>query len=350
MATPEPSLAEAMERQAAACVLLGSEQYATLIRELRTDLLAGGSTASLLVGRTDAPLRDAVVLRLLAAVHRLVLRGAAPELAPRYASAGGDGAPIPRSLFLDVALRHRNEIDLALSQNVQTNEVSRCAALVPAFAVVSRTFGLPLAMHEIGASGGLISNWDRYWYDCHGSTFGDPSSAVRFTSNWDEPFDLSGIAAVASRRSCDIAPLDVSTDDAQLRLLSFVWPDQSSRFTVLSSALSVAQQFPLSVEQADAGEWLDEALLRRSPGETSVVFHSIVWQYLPQSTKERVRTVLSRVGAEATPARPLAWVRLEPAGAVADVRITTWPGNEEFCLAVSTYHGMSVRTARPSQS
>jgi hypothetical protein len=345
MATQEPGLPEAMDRQATACDQLGSRQYAALIRDLRADLQGGSRTAALLDGRTDAPLRDAIVLRLLAAVHRIVLRGDAPTLASHYGSAGGDGSRIPAGLFLDVAEQHLDEVLLALTQNVQTNEVARCAALLPAFAHVSRTTALPLAMFEIGASGGLISNWDRYWYDCNGSTFGDPSSAVRFTTNWNDQFDLSGVTPVVSRRSCDIAPLDVTRADARLRLLSFIWPDQTSRFVLLTGALSIADRYAPVVDRADAGDWLDELLLDRQLGQVNVVYHSIVWQYLPRSTKDHVRAVLEREGEAATNERPLAWVRLEPAGSIADVRITLWPGAQEVVCATSSYHGTSVHSA-----
>jgi len=123
MPTEEPNLADAMRRQAQACEALGSAQYALLIRALVADLEAGGPTADLLEGRTDQPLRDAITLRLLAAVHRIVLRGDALGLADRYASVGGDNGPIDVQRFLDVVARHHDEVVEALGQNVQTNEV-----------------------------------------------------------------------------------------------------------------------------------------------------------------------------------------------------------------------------------
>ena len=230
MATAEPTLAEAMGRQADACDALGSPLYARLIRNLRNDLEAGGATHGLLSGRTDSPLRDAIVLRLLGAVHRIVLRGDAPDLALQYPSAGGTGSSIDPGLFLENAMRFESEVVEALYQNVQTNEVGRCAALVPAFALIARESGLPLTMLELGASGGLISNWDRYRYECHGSALGPADSTVRFTDRWSDPFDLSGDVVVAARSACDVAPLDVTTAADRLRLLSFVWPDQQQRF------------------------------------------------------------------------------------------------------------------------
>jgi hypothetical protein len=74
----------------------------------------------------------------------------------------------------------------------------------------------------------------------------------------------------------------------------------------------------------------------------TVVHHSSVWQYLPGPTRDRMRAALRRAGAAATAARPLGWLRLEPAGAVSDVRLTWWPGGEEEVLGVAGYHGEPV--------
>jgi len=343
VATEEPGLAEALRLQAMACAALGSTQYATLIEALRSDVERGGLVHELLAHRPEAPLRDALILRLLGGVHHLVLQGAAPELAERYPSAGGDGATINPDAFLAVVARNRDAIADALGRTVQTNEVGRCAALLPAFAEVARSTRLPLHMLEVGASAGLLSNWDRYRYECFASTYGDPTSGVRMTDRWVEPFDLAMPSVVSSRAACDIAPLDIRDRDARLRLLSFVWPDQQRRFELLAAALEVAAVHPPVVDRADAAVWLEHQLAIRPDATATIVFHSIVWQYLARPTKERMRELLLAHGSAATRERPLAWVRMEPAGAIADVRITMWPGASEQCVALTSYHGLDVR-------
>ena len=49
----------------------------------------------------------------------------------------------------------------------------------------------------------------------------------------------------------------------------------------------------------------------------------------------------------ATPDAPVCWLRMEPAGEVADVRLSTWPGrdggHDEELLATTGYHGPPVR-------
>lgn len=350
VATEEPGLAEALQRQAAACAALGSAQYATLIEALRSDVERGGLIHELLARRPEAPLRDALILRLLGGVHHLVLQGAAPELAARYPSVGGDGATIDPAAFLAVVARNRDAITDALGRTVQTNEVGRCAALLPAFAEVARATHLPLHMLEVGASAGLLSNWDRYRYECFSSNFGDRTSGVRMIDRWAEPFDLAMPSIVQSRAACDIAPLNIREDDSRLRLLSFVWPDQQRRFELLAAALDVAAMHQPVVDQADAAVWLEHQLAVRPDDATTIVFHSIVWQYLPRSTKERMRGLLVKHGSTTTRTRPLAWVRMEPAGVVADVRITMWPDASERCVAVTSYHGLDVRRPKEDAS
>ncbi|MEZ5203589.1 MAG: hypothetical protein R2701_04150 [Acidimicrobiales bacterium] len=38
----------------------------------------------------------------------------------------------------------------------------------------------------------------------------------------------------------------------------------------------------------------------------------------------------------------MAWLRLEPGGDQADLRLTTWPGGGTLLLATSAYHGPPV--------
>ena len=347
--TPRHTIVEAFEMQARASAALGSPMYALLHRELGARY-ATHPTASvlreLLTDRTTRPVHDAVVLRLAGAVHRVVLRGAAPDLAVHYPTVGGQPGDGFVDDFLAVVVRHRGEIDVALDEQVQTNEVGRSAVLAGGFALLSRRFGLPLELFEIGASAGLNLRWDRFWFDTGKTSIGDPSSAVRFTDVWPAPPMLSPVNVVI-RHGCDIAPLDAADPLARLRLLSFVWPDQLERFTRLSGALEIASDVGVELERADAGEWLGRRLPDRAVGATSVVYHSIVWQYLPSATKDAVREVLDFRGRDATSARPLAWLRMEPDGARANLRMRTWPGGHDQVLATATFHGADIRWTDP---
>lgn len=348
MATVETA-GDALRLQATACAGLGSPLYAAVLGVLAGDYDRQGVTWRLLADRPERPVHDALPLRVLGAVHRIVLRGDAPALAARYPSAGGDGRPVDATALLGTVEQFEAEIATQLSTPVQTNEVGRSAALAVGFADLARRWRLPLNLLELGASAGLNLNWDRYWYDTGTSTLGDPASPVRFepTSEpqvWDRdaPPDLRGGVAVAGREGCDAAPLDATDPADRARLLSFVWPDQRSRFERLRNALAIAADHPPDVTRADAGEWLTHRLASPRPGAT-VVYHSIVWQYLSEDTRRTLRVALRAAGVAASEQQPLAWLRMEPAGQVADLRVTTWPGGEERRLATVGYHGQHVR-------
>ena len=78
-------------------------------------------------------------------------------------------------------------------------------------------------------------------------------------------------------------------------------------------------------------------------GRATVVFHSVVWQYLHEADQERLRNHVGRVGENATVGAPLAWLRMEPEEGAMVVRLTMWPGGRERLLALTGAHGQQVR-------
>ncbi|MDP9406123.1 MAG: DUF2332 family protein, partial [Actinomycetota bacterium] len=76
----------------------------------------------------------------------------------------------------------------------------------------------------------------------------------------------------------------------------------------------------------------------------TVVYHSVVWQYLPEGDRRAMRDALAHAAARATVDAPLAWLRMEPEPALhaMAVRLTTWPGGEERLLATAGAHGLPL--------
>jgi hypothetical protein len=166
---------------------------------------------------------------------------------------------------------------------------------------------------------------------------------VRFARVWEgEPPDLPAAFSVAERVGCDRNPLDATTPEGRLSLMSYVWPDQAERFARLDAAIDVARRVPAVVERADALEWVADRLGSARPGVATVVVHSIVLQYLSHAARDRFRGVVAAAGARATAEAPVAWLRMEPAGERAEVRLTTWPGGQRRVLATAGYHGHPV--------
>jgi hypothetical protein len=339
------TLEEILGVQARACAEAGSALYARILSAAVDDVRAGGPCAAVLRPHLRDPYGSALALRLLGAVHRLVLEGRAPELARCYPSAGGDPAHgDPAAAFLAVVAGQREEVAQLLHEGVQTNEVGRSAVLVGGYALVAARTGLPLRVLEVGASAGLNLRWDHFAYDTGEVVAGDPASPVRFRGVWEgRAPDLPERFDVADRRGCDRNPLDPTTRDGRRTLLSFVWPDQVERLARLEAAIEVARRVPASVERADAAEWVEARLAEPAQAAATVVVHSIVLQYLPRPTRARLQAALAAAGRGATAEAPLAWLRMEPAGDHAELRLTTWPGATEELLATAGFHGRPIR-------
>jgi hypothetical protein len=64
--------------------------------------------------------------------------------------------------------------------------------------------------------------------------------------------------------------------------------------------------------------------------------------YLGEGEPRAFLAHLRDAGARATLEAPLAWLRMEPADELADVRLTSWPGGEERLFARAGYHGSPV--------
>jgi hypothetical protein len=283
----------------------------------------------------------------MGAVHRIVLEGRAAGLASHYPTAGGriQGATADAWRELRVVLEeHSAELRRRMRHPVQTNEVGRSAALIGGFALVAKATGLPLRVLEVGASAGLNLRFDHFAYEVDGKLVGDASSPVRiFRAFEGQPPPLDAWMEVEERRGCDIQPLDPTGEEARLTLLSYVWPDQTERVRLLEGALAVARRVPASVDKRSAASWLRDRLARPHPGAASVVFHSIVTQYLEPSERDALEDVLSEAATRATATNPLARLAMEPAGEIADVRLTIWPDASERLVARAGYHGRPVR-------
>ena len=242
---------------------------------------------------------------------------------------------------------HAEEVRAHLDRPVQTNEVARSPGLLGGFLLIARETGLPLALHEVGASAGLNLRFDRYRYESGDWSWGDSRSPVRFEHAFAEgtpPADVD--LEVDTRLACDRNPLDPRAEEHRLTLMSFVWPDQAGRFELLRGALDVAGEDRVQVERADAADWAERVLSPRRPGVATVLYHSVVVQYLSRRARRPPAPRDHGRGERATPEAPVAWLYLEPGEEEADVRLTVWPGGEERLLARAGFHWRRRALAR----
>jgi hypothetical protein len=339
--TPQDAIAAQLQWQADACRLIGSELYAGLLERAVADVGELGPTWEILRGHEDDPRFSVLGLRLLGGVNRLVLAEREPDLADAYRAGS---APASWGCFHNVLRRNAAELRDLLDLPVQTNEVGRCAALIFGFGAVAAATGLPLRLLEVGASAGLNLRWDRFRYRADGFSWGPEGSPVEleFQLEGTPPPTLPAEIEVASRQGCDASPIDPTTLQGRLTLLTYIWPDQLERITRMRGALEVAAEEPVRLDREPAGPWAQRMLAEPAPGQATVIYHSIVSQYLSDSERARLFATIRAAGERATAETPLAWLRMEPADDRANLDLTLWPGGDDRRLARVGYHGTPV--------
>ncbi|MEU0883003.1 DUF2332 domain-containing protein [Lentzea sp. NPDC005914] len=330
-----------------------------LIEDAAADLGRGGVTTKIMAG--SARDRDGTMpgLRFAGAVHRLVLEGRAPGLAKHYPSVGGQ--PNLETLWEDALPALNEHADLLRQRvqatTVQTNEPARSAPLYGGLMVAAqeaakaagRTVPFCVRLLEVGASGGLNLRPHHVGYRLDdGTVLGDPDSLLVFDPQWTgrPPADLSHRLRVVGRAGCDLTPVDVSTEDGRLHLSSFVWADQVDRLNRLRDALDLAATDPVKVDRSAGPEWLAKHLARAERDVLTVVWHSVVWQYVSPADRAMGRSVLADAAAKATPTTPLALLVFEsrrsdeaPDGYRFELLLKLWPADISLHLGHGAGHG-----------
>ncbi|MDQ2759555.1 MAG: DUF2332 domain-containing protein [Actinomycetota bacterium] len=337
-------LADALERGGR------SPLYVTIMRAAAQDIDRGGEVAELF-DALPVPPGSVPSLRLLAALHYLVLAGAAPALAEFYPSVGGDRMPeTVWPAVLDALSEHAGVVRQRLTRTVQTNEPGRAAVLFGAMLWLTNRYRLPIRLLEIGASAGLNLLADRFCYLQGGVVLGDPASPVRFTDPWAPApgIDLASAARtlrIVERGGCDPNPLDSRKREDCLAVLSYVWPDESARTSRTQAALELAAEDPPQIAAQPAEEWLPGKLAQGADGELTVLWQSIVRQYIEPRRWEAIELAFDRALRAREPSHPLVWLRMEPSDDhLVDMQVTliTHPGRSPIQLARCGDHGPPV--------
>lgn len=328
--------------QADACDQLGSPFTARLCRVLANVLDDQSAVGRKVLRWPGDPRADALALRLCGGLHALVLSGADAELAKIYPPETADDLAIASSMPSALA-RNEGHLLEVLESAPQTNEIARSAMLLPGFLAIARQSGLPLELAEIGSSAGLNLLFDRFHYRYGEKDWGDVASPVQLAPDVRGPVPpLSGELQVIDQAGCDIAPIRISDPAQRLRLRAYVWADQTLRLERLDAAIGLAERARPALAKEGAAEFLEQRLSARRPDAAFVLFHSIMWQYMPEATRAKILELLEAAGEAATMRSPLYWLRMEPLAAgdpYATLSLTSWPGGTTRPLARCDYHG-----------
>lgn len=345
--SPDNRLLRSLRLQGQLCADLGSPMYGDVLDRVAADVEAGGVFAAILSGHENDPGRLALPLRLLGGLHRLALDGRASALRRWYPSTGGQWDA--EAAWPDIALAASDHADLlraALDQPPQTNEVGRSAALIGGLLILAHRFGLPIRLFEIGCSAGLNLRADHYRYRHPGGQWGPADSPVTIDDAWRGQLPPAAALRITERHGYDIAPLDATSRDGELILLSYVWPDQPARLDRLRGAISIARRVPAPLQRRNAVDAV--AGLSVAAGALTVLWHSITWQYLSAGEQTAVRAGIDALGAQARADSPFTHLMLEPQRRRPDspveftVRARSWPGGDDELLGGCSPHGPPV--------
>lgn len=297
---------------------------------------------------------------ILGAVHYLLLKGLSDPLAAYFPDLTASPAPPDGAFpaFRDFCLRHADALRAVIaSRAVQTNEVRRCALLMPAFAYVAAQTGKPLIMIEFGTSAGLNLLWDHYGYFYTGGdiefTAGPVQSGItlRCALHGDlRPPIPAALPQVSARLGIDLNPIDLHDPDAVLWLRALIWPEHLERAHLLDQSIAIAHANPIQIIGGDALDVLPlvlESLPQTHPDSALCLFHSFVVYQFTLEMRQRLEDLLKECGLR----QPLYHVGLEydspTSGAM--LRLFTYSGGavRDDLLAACADHGDTITWRMP---
>ncbi len=247
----------------------------------------------------SAPRAQRIPVMLFAAVHDLVLADPSVALAQWYRSVvqqPRDDDPFPT--FQSFCSSHEDHLRTTIStRHVQTNEIGRCAFLLPVLDLVAREVG-QLNLIDVGTSAGLNLRLDHYAYAFDpGGSLGDADAMLEIGTRGDltapEQFP-----AIGKRIGLDPRPIDIDDAESARWLTACVWPDQHHRLARLRSALDIARSVPADIRRVDAVTGITAALTDSIGDGHPVAMSSWVMNYLSEQDRVEFLDRLDAFGSE----------------------------------------------------
>jgi hypothetical protein len=270
-----------------------SPLYALLARHIAAD-------AELLTLAQFAPPDQPTADIFFAAVHYLLLSGIEHPLREFYPTLTSS----PRSInavypiFHAFCLAYGAQIrEVMNTRSVQTNEVGRCACMLPAFEIIYQLGqGRPMAVIEVGTSAGVNLLWDQYRYNYgDGHEYGLQTSPLQLNcelrGDRQLPFPQH-MPTVSLRIGLDLHPININNADALLWLRALIWPEHAERAARLQSALDVVKQHRPLVMAGDALKLLPMIMANVPFDMTLCVFHSFTLNQFSADERKRFAAVL----------------------------------------------------------
>jgi hypothetical protein len=309
-------------------VKLEGRAYSSLYERL--SLIIAGDP-KLLALLDDAPPQQRQPTLLYAALHDLVLSHPEEALGRWYPTVTGSPVPDgdPAADLRAFCAQHESNLRrIVATRSTQTNEVNRCAALVPAFGLIQREVQRPLGIMELGASAGLNLLFDSFHYDYGAAgTLGDAASPVRLSTKCEGPNrpPVPASLPVAGRRiGIDLEPIDVLDAAATRWLQACLFADQLDRLGRLRAALDVARTDPPELRRGDFVALLPAAVADIPDDQHLCLISTWTAHYLRADQRQALDSVVAEIGRS----RDLSWVAAEPLGVISG--INERPGDPRY--------------------
>lgn len=219
---------------------------------------------------------------------------------------------------------------LMRSRRTQTNEVGRCAVLLPALPAG------PLALLEVGASAGLCLLLDEFYYDFGERQLGAPASPVRLLCRtWGSPPLPKEMPQIVWREGLDLAPVNLHEEAGARWMSSCIFADHVERLRRLLAAMKLCRERGIAVRQGNLAVDV-KPLLDAAPRDAQlIVFHSAVLSYV--TAEERMN--FARMLADASRERDIVWISNEGRTVVPEITaLAPSPGPRPFLLGRTILH------------
>jgi hypothetical protein len=212
-------------------------------------------------------------------------------------------------------------------RRLQTNETSRAVAwLWPAHLLADADPGCSVQLLDIGTSAGLNLVAD---------------ALPRIWSRHDHaPLALDPLPAIVSRRGFDLAPVDVTDEDAARWLRACIWPGQKTRLDRLEQAITAWRRSDPRPDLVAAAAGDTPGLLPRD-GRYLLAVQTVLKGFLRPGERERYEAGMRRWLADTPPGHAL-WAELEVTDAARTdgpaAQLTVHLQDASFALATCDAH------------
>lgn len=239
-----------------------------------------------------------------AAVHLLVMQNPSEELTRYYPSLGGtfEASPQMFRCFKDFCMKFNSQIaEILKTRLVQTNEVQRCALLLPAVNFVAQKSGqFKLLLVDVGVSGGLNFLMDKAQIQfTDGRTFGPPESLLRIRcESKGKPIPPEQDAEINARIGIDLNPINLLNEEERQWNLALIWPDQLERIERFKSAIRLLKTTPISFEKGSGNDALPRIASKIPSSHLLCVMHSFTLNQFSKEDRQAFEETISRLSSD----------------------------------------------------